>query len=210
MTWLPVEAGDRAERDAVFGLVPEPYEVVRRALAAMWRIADPRTLDLCRLRLAQLTEARAELADADEELLAELAAWEASELFTAAERAALAFAEQYHYDHSNLGESHRAELARHLSPGEVVNFVWALHLNDSYIRLLRLLDVAPDPVGTPRPERRPAPEGPVAIDPSPVKAPVWENLYREVASVVVRQSRVDDVTSEAIRLHNASYQHCAY
>jgi len=59
---------------------------------------DEHLLALCRLRLAQLTEARAELAEADEALLAQLERRESSADFTESEWAALSFAEQCHYD----------------------------------------------------------------------------------------------------------------
>jgi hypothetical protein len=35
-------------------------------------------------------------------------------------------------------------------------------------------------------------------------------VYLLLAPAVVKQSLVDDVTSEAIRLHNASHQRCLY
>ncbi len=211
MTWLPVDAGELAERDAVLGLVPESYDALRRGLEAVWRIADARLIELCRLRLAQLAEARAELAGADEELLDELEAWESSALFTERERAVLSYTEQYYYDHNNLSSAQKEELARHFTHGEIVNFVWAMHMNYAYIRALSLLDIAPDPPGAPpRPERLPPPEGRVEIDPRPVKSPVWEPVYWELAAVVVRQPLADEVTSEAVRLHNANHQQCHY
>ena len=66
MTWLPVDRRGLAERDAVLGLRAEIDEAVCDTLSLCWRIADPRLLDLCRLRLAQLAGARAELAGADD------------------------------------------------------------------------------------------------------------------------------------------------
>jgi len=254
MTWLPVQAEEVPERDAVLGLAPEPYAVVREALVAAWQITDPRALELCRLRLAQLVDARAELAGAGEELLAELDRWEASAVFTERERAFLAFAEQYHYDHQRLTSQQWDELARHLSLRDTVNFVWALHMNFAYARVLSLLDVAPDPPGASlRPERAaPATIGDLQAREPPASTggagpprassrfqrseqtvtgvsrervnsvPTadgdvrslmdlrFEVVYRRLNPVVVRQSLVDDVTSEAVRLHNASYQGCVY
>jgi hypothetical protein len=200
----------------VLGLVPEPYEALCRTLRASRQVADPWLLELCRLRLAQIMGARAELAGADEQLLVELDRWESSAAFGERERAALAYAEQYHYDHNRLSEEQKAELARHLpSTGEVVNFVWALHVNDAYIRVLRLLDVAPDPPATPpRPERGAPVESSIAgladVDPDSLMAREFQAPYRLLGPVAVKQALVDDVTSEAIRLHNASHQRCLF
>jgi alkylhydroperoxidase family enzyme len=218
MTWLPIAARDGAERDAVLGLVPEPYAVVRRALARAWQITDPGVLELCRRRLAQLASARAELAACPETELAALEAWESDTRLAERERAALAFAEQYHYDHNLLSHGLQARLLEHLTWRELVNFVWALHMNDSYIRIVSLLDLAPDPeTAPPRPERTP----PVDVAPGTAGGgagttlqdltdPEFYGIYQELNPVIVRQSRVDDLTSEAIRLRNARHQGCVY
>jgi hypothetical protein len=212
VTWLPADDGG-SERDAVLGLKPEPYEAVRRVLTAAWSATDPAVLELCRRRLAQLSSARAELTGLD--------GWEAGRRFTPHERAALAFAEQYHYDHRLLAGGLTDALSEHLTRRQLVNFVWALQMNDAYIRILSLLDIAPDPAGAPaRPERsqptRPW-TPPAADDDADGRAsvktlmePELEAAYRVLNPVVVRQSLVDDVTSEAIRLRNASHQACHY
>jgi hypothetical protein len=198
MTWLPLPAGDLPERDAVLGLKEEPYAVLREALTAAWRMTDPELLDLCRLRLAQLVEAEAELAGADEGVLERLATWE-SAAFGEAERAALSYAEQYHYDHTRLSEAQRSALEEHLQEG-AAEFTWALHVNDAYLRMLSLLRIAPDPPGSaPRPERTPS-----------GGAADFAGVRTELNHVTVRQSLVDDVTSEVIRLHNAAHQQCRY
>lgn len=227
MTWLPIQVGEGSERDIVLGLKEEPYDAMRRVLATTWRITDPHALDLCRRRLAQLTGARAELAGADEHLLAELEDWRSSTRLTDHERAALSFAEQYHYDHHLLDSGPRGELERHLSRRELVNFVWALHMNDAYIRVMSLLDIAPDPETAPaRVERTPpAGRGGVGGAQPGSSAPGNESqdvavrslmdsafvaAYGQLNPVVVRQTLVDEVTSEAVRLHNASHQSCLY
>lgn len=220
MTWLPVESDGGSERDAVLGLVPEPYDAVRRVLTTAWRSTDPDVLELCRRRLAQLASARAELAGIDEADLAELEGWESHGRIGDYERAALAFAEQYHYDHNLLSSGPRAALERHLSRRELVNFVWALHMNDSYIRMLSLLDVATDPVTAPARLERTAPPGgwsrpavEAADEHASVQslmAPAFYEAYAALNPIVVTQARVDDVTSEAVRLRNASHQGCLY
>jgi alkylhydroperoxidase family enzyme len=222
MTWLPVPTGLLPERDAVLGLKPDVYEVLRETLSLMWQITDARLLDLCRLRLAQMVGARAEIAGADEQLLKDLEDWRSSPAFSERDRAALSFAEQYHIDHQRITGDVKDALARHLSRREVVNFVWALHMNDAYARVLSLLDIEPDPPSfgirrervppsdsrsphTMPDSRSPALEGPFAdVDPAFVEA------YGTLGRVIVRQRLVDDVTSEAVRLHNASHQGCLY
>jgi hypothetical protein len=222
VTWLPVPPDGRAERDAVLGLAAEPYDAVRRVLVAAWDMTDARVLDLCRLRLAQLMDARAELDGADPGLLADLEDWHAADRFTDRERSAISFAEQYHYDHHTLGDDQRAALAEQLSEREVIDFVWALHMNDAYLRILSLLDIAPDPPGSPprsertppnRPrERRPAPAAPSheAVRARDLRDPAFTVAYNELNPIVVRQDLVDPATSEAIRLRNASHQGCVY
>ena len=222
MTWLPVETAFLPQRDAVLGLKPDVYEALRKTLTLAWQITDSHLLNLCRLRLAQMVGARAETASADQILLAELEGWRSSSAFSERERAALSYAEQYHVDHRRITDEQEEELARHLSRREVVNFVWALHMNDAYTRLLSLLDIEPDPPsGQLRPERVPPrvsrPSG-TTQGSSPARLegkfadidPVFFEAYGTLGRVIVRQALVDEVTSEAVRLHNASHQGCLY
>src|SRR5512134_3388321 len=222
MTWLPVETALLPERDAVLGLKPDVYEALRKTLTLAWQITDSHLLDLCRLRLAQMVGARAEIDSADQILLAQLEGWRASSAFSERERAALSYAEQYHVDHRRITDEQKQELARHLSQREVVNFVWALHMNDAYARLLSLLDIEPDPPsGRLRAERVPPRERQPLSTTSGSSAPRFEGKfadidpeffesYRTLGRIVVRQALVDEVTSEAVRLHNASHQGCLY
>jgi hypothetical protein len=218
MTWVPIDAGGEPERDAVLGLKPDFYARLREILGVSWQITDPALLDLCRLRLAQLNGARAELAGADAGRLAELERWPDGGDFDVRERAALAFAEQYHVDHHVLGDE-LEELGGHLGQRGLANFVWALHMNDAYLRALSLLDIEPDPPGTPpRPEREPPPHGRRAEQAPELPAepgadlrdPAFVEAYFALARATVRRSVVDDVTSESIRLNNANFQSCRY
>ena len=220
MTWLPVRAESRSERDAVFGLTPEVDELLREMLSVAEQISDPWLLECCHLRQAQMMSARATLAGVDVPLLSELEDWRASAEFSNRERAALSYAEQYHLDHHVISDEQNNELARYLAPREFVNFVWALHAYEAYARVLALLDIAPDPRPAAKPRQRRStmadeeiPSGAdivtegnmwTLLDPSFVK------VYRALAQAVVRRKLIDDVTSEAIRLHNASHQGCQY
>jgi hypothetical protein len=215
MTWVPIDAGGEPERDAVFGLKPDFYALLCEILGVSWQITDPALLDLCRLRLAQLDGSRAELAALDAGRLAEVERWPGSGAFAPRERAALAFTEQYHVDHHVLGDE-LEELGGHLGQRGLANFVWALHMNDAYLRALSLLDIEPDPPGAPpRPEReapaqgRRAEEAPVEPGADP-RDPAFVDVYFRLARAAVRRSVVDDLTSESIRLNNANFQSCRY
>jgi alkylhydroperoxidase family enzyme len=221
MTWLPVDGEAPSERDAVLGLKADVYEILRGMLTTVWRITDPHLLDLCRLRVAQMMGARAEIAGADGGLLQELDGWRSSSAFSERERAALGFAEQYHLDHLRITSTQTEDLSRHLTRRGVVNFVWALHMNDAYARVLTLLDIAPDPPTAPlRLERVPPKDAPAvrATEPDALASdsgstevdPAFSEAYGVLGRAVVRQSLVDEVTSEAVRLHNASHQRCLY
>jgi hypothetical protein len=216
--------GSRPERDEVFGVVPDAYEHLRQMLDAAWRITDTRALDLCRLRLAQMMGARAELDGADLRLLAELEGWRSNPTFSDRERAALAYAEQYHLDHTMIAAEQRAALDQSFSRRGVVNFVWALHVNDAYARALTLLDIAPDPPSaSPRPERDPwvvraaRHDTPSEVLPEDAGVSMWalrdpdfSDAQSAFGRAAVRQRLIDEVTSEAVRLHNANHQGCLY
>lgn len=221
MTWIPIDTASQPERDALLGLKPEVYARLREILTLAWQMTDAHLLDLCRLRLAQLVGARAETAGADDRLLVDLDGWRASARFSDRERAALAYAEQYHRDHKQITVAQQEEIDRHLAPRDLVNFVWALHMNDAYLRVLSMLDVEPDPPSSPvRPER--VPPGDMRWRPSPPRPdastrgafvdldPEFRELYGVLGRSVVKQKLVDDVTSEAVRLHNANHQGCQY
>jgi hypothetical protein len=218
MTWVPTDLRAASERDAVLGLKPDVYSVFREILRVSWGITDPALLDLCRIRLAQLTRARVELAGVNAERLAELESWRSSRAFSRREQAALAFTEQYHLDHRSIADE-QEQLARRASRRELVNFVWALHMNEAYIRALSLLDIDPDPpTAGPRAERAPAPPDHRSApsretgeeESSDLRDPVFSDVYQRLSRATVRQSLVDDVTSEAVRLHNANFQGCQY
>jgi hypothetical protein len=94
-------------------------------------------------------------------------------------------------------------------------------MNDAYARVLTLLDIEPDPLTGPvRPERVPPGDRAAALKPeSDVRSgesartavdPAFSVAYRALGRAAVRQALVDEVTSEAVRLHNASYQGCQY
>jgi hypothetical protein len=220
MTWLSVRAESSSERDAVFGLMPDVDELLREMLSIAEQVSDPGLLERCHLRQAQLMGAGAVLANVDPSWLSELENWHASAIFSNRERAALSYAEQYHLDHHIISDEQKNRLSCYLAPREFVNFVWALHAYEAYARVLALLDIAPDPNPAGKPWHRRSKtagdeisSGADATEEGNMWSlldPAFGRAYRALAQAVVRQKLIDEVTSEAIRLHNASHQGCRY
>ena len=220
MTWLPVDSAAASERDAVLGLQPEGRERLDEVLEISWSITDSSLLDLCRLRLAQLLRCRAELAPADDgHLLAELAEWRSSAAYSERERAALAYAEQFLVDQNGITEEQKAEISRHLSRRELVDFVQALNVQEGYLRVLTVLDVAPDPGISPHvhqplhevmaAEAEDVPGTGLDLLVALTDPAFWE-ARMAFGAAMARQSGVDAETSEVCRLRNANHQACRY
>jgi hypothetical protein len=200
--------------------MPDVDELLRDMLSVAKQISDPWLLECCYLRQAQLMGARATLAGMDPALQSQLEDWRASAVFSSRERAALSYAEQYHLDHHVISDEQKDQLSRYLAPREFVNFVWALHAHEAYARVLALLDIAPDPEPTAKPRhRRPEADGDEITSGTDSTAegqmwnlldPAFGKVYRALAQAIVRRKLIDEVTSEAIRLHNASHQGCQY
>jgi alkylhydroperoxidase family enzyme len=143
VTWLPLDAGAPSERDAVLGMHPEAYARHREFLEATTAATDAELLELCRARIAQHLGCREELARHDPARLAELGAWETSGAFTARERAALAFVEQFVLDPARLGGETVAGLENELGTTGVINFTNAVAAHEASLRLSTLLDLEP-------------------------------------------------------------------
>lgn len=139
-TWLGRYAPD--VRDAISGLH-----------AASWKSVDPALLQLCRLRLAAMLGDDAEftrvpagapvLAAAK---VATLAGWPSSPHFTDAERACLAFTEQFVGDVAGLTDADCAPVLAHLGPEGLYAFVTALLALDGHQRLRLALERVFGPV----------------------------------------------------------------
>lgn len=122
-----------------------------------WRSTDPRLLELCRVRTAQLLGCAAEVsartpaateAGLDEETVAAVAAWPTSPRFDARDRAALAFTEAYLIDVASLSDDTAAALRDHLGDAGLVDFVDALLVVEQRIRLRTAWSVLFDETGT--------------------------------------------------------------
>lgn len=111
----------------------------------------PRTLELCRLRIAQLlgsereqAHRRAEAPVEDRELTA-LRHWSQQEEFTAGERACLALAEQYVLDVHGIDDTTAARVVDVVGDDGYAALTVALGMFEGVVRLSALLD---DPVRT--------------------------------------------------------------
>ena len=115
---------------------------------------DPVIVELCRLRIAGLIGARAHLslrrpkaaaAGLAEAKIAELARWPESPLFSAAERACLAIAEQFCMGAYTVTEADVAAVLEHLNADEcyaLVNGIWVM---EALARMTVVMGVDPDP-----------------------------------------------------------------
>lgn len=96
------------------------------AHAAAWEATDPALLRLCRDRVAMLLGHRPTLDAMAADTLDSLSAWTASDVFTACERAALDFTEQYIIDVASMSDGQAMKLGEHLGDEGLVTFVNAL------------------------------------------------------------------------------------
>lgn len=139
--------------EQAFGLRPDLAEPFRAFYAVFWRdrLVDPVVLELCRLRVARLLGCDSEFAvryrpavDAglDEDLVARLAQWPHDPGFDEAQRAALAFAEQFVIDPHGIRGAIRDAVREHFTLPEVVALTEALALFDGFMRFRTILGKA--------------------------------------------------------------------
>jgi len=183
---------------ALWRLRPEACGLLTALNERVWRGGDPVLLELVRVRVAQLignpAAARARCALAGTGVEAKLAAlpgYPYSPLFSSAERAVVSLAEQFVMDVGGTTEDMRAELTGRFGADGARELVTAIYVVEFTQRLqliaARLLDDAPGPV-------------------NPL-APVDASLDAYQAAVV-RDSSLDPVTTELVRLRCARTHHC--
>lgn len=132
-------APDLEERLARFA--PEVRDVITTLHGELWGALDPEILELCRLRIAGLQRDEREAsrpapgAPVSPEKAAAVGGWPDSPLFSDAERACLAFTEQFVGDVAGITQGDFDALLAHFSPGEVQAFVSALLALDQHQRL---------------------------------------------------------------------------
>jgi alkylhydroperoxidase family enzyme len=135
---------------------PDVAAALEDAWRAAWDSVDPVLLELCRLRIAMLLGCAPELevrsaeavaAGLDDERVATLSRWPTSPLFGPAERACLAFTEQFVIDVAGLDDDTAGAVREQLGEQGLVDFVSALLVVEQRQRLRltwqRLFEAAP-------------------------------------------------------------------
>ncbi len=217
MTWLSVRPEPASsDLDALLALNPDTGKALVDFLAVADAVNDSDLLDLCRTRMAQLLSCRALLADADSALLARLDSWYKTADFSAAQRAALDFTEQFMVAAREISPEQRRALATALGVGEPSTFVYGLYINEALVRFLAFLDVEPlhlrqvlattGPVGE-KSDRKFIEwvEGDAAeTDPALLAA------YYAFNRATCAAHDVDELTDEIVRLRSAEYHDCKF
>jgi alkylhydroperoxidase family enzyme len=220
MTWLPVTVDQGSDRDSVLGLFPEQYANLRELHESAWAMNDAELLELCWLRMAQLLDCRRALEAEAAERLAELDDWQASDAFTPVQRAALAYVDQFVLDPNSVTQELNDELADLLSLRGLFELIAAVSTLEVCLRLCTLLDLDPR---FPRGEPRVAAEAAAQDEAVPRADGIGlRDYYKSVidrrfaqarityGASVVRLSGVDPLTTESVRLRNATFQQCLY
>ncbi len=155
MTWLTETAPGGNPLERVFGLRPNLFDAWRDFALIFWekRLLDPVLLELVRLRVAQMHEARfplasrrpeARAAGLDEAKIAELDHWWRSPSFTETERACLSFAEQFVMDAKAMSDEQARPVIDALGEKGTVALVEALAIFDGFGRFCRMLEIEPE------------------------------------------------------------------
>ncbi|PLW81572.1 hypothetical protein CWI75_15190 [Kineobactrum sediminis] len=137
MSWI-IDGADRETHTAALPVIGDHFE---QLYASFWELPQlpAQTLELCRLRLAQLHRSHADfelqkypLASAKRDSLKD---WHRGELFTAAERACLEFTEIYAMDCRNITDEQATAVKQHHGEVGLVALLQALGVFDGVIRL---------------------------------------------------------------------------
>jgi alkylhydroperoxidase family enzyme len=220
-----------ATLDGLLDLRPDLNEPYRDFVGIFWarRLVDPIVLDLCRLRVAQLLGCASQLDERTraavdvgltEEQVARLPEWPTSACFTAAQRAALGYAEQFVLDPHGVDDAMRAELHEHFSGGEAVALTEALALLDGFTRIQVLLcddsrnDAEVRIVDPPPPPRSPL-ELPADADPAITASSLGEQpealtAFLKLYGTLWSHGTVPQPLKEIARIRNARITDCGY
>lgn len=215
----PVRQLDRVWRipGAVVTTRPEAARLLDAANVRAWQVVAPPLLEQLRLTVATLigndsglrrrsTTARQLGLSAAK--LAHLREHTAHDGFTAAEGAALTFAEQFVLDVGGMPADYVAALERHLPPGGVRAFVEALYVTECTQRLEmmvpRLVGDPPDGGGS---QHAPAVDVRATSTSQPAADELRESL-REYQNAVMRGRDLDPVVTELVRLRCARTHDC--
>jgi alkylhydroperoxidase family enzyme len=217
MTWLPLsQTSADSDLDNVLAHQPRAGRSLKNFLSVAEGVNDSALLHLCRLRLAQLMNCRAQLAGVEPGLLQALESWKQSKRFTALEKAALDYAEQFMVGANNISASQRDNLARELGVGEPSTFVYGLYINEGFLRLLTFFDIDPYPPNWLVPASRDLEEKSDREHIEWVEGQKSETDSRLMAAyydfnlATCSQHGVDETTDEVVRLRSAEYHDCKF
>ena len=125
----------------LFGVRPELYADYRGFADSVCEggLVEPRLLDLCRVRVAQILGWASVPTALDDARVAALADWRRSERFSDRDRACLRLAEGFVLDPHGVADADAAAVAAHLSPPEMVALIEALAVFDGFTRMRLIL-----------------------------------------------------------------------
>jgi hypothetical protein len=129
VSWLPEEltGADLPELDRVFGLRPEAYERFQELYEGLWnRGVDDETLELCRARVESILRLQSDPSPSD---------------ITDAQRACLAYAEQYVLDPHGLRDADFDALHAHFDDAALATLTLAVAMFDALARFSVALEV---------------------------------------------------------------------
>ena len=150
MTWLTGNDDAHSTFEGVLGLRPELLSRYRTFYATFWEdgLVPPRTLELCRLRIAAIHECDAEWLIRDVNV--GLSSEELGQLrsgrfdgYSSDEQAALAVAEQIPHQHHQISDDDIQALEQILTPAGAVSLLTAIAFFDATSRLKLVLGVRP-------------------------------------------------------------------
>lgn len=190
--------------EETFALRPDLYEPYQDFVGLFWnrKLVDLATLDLCRLRVAQLLRCAPEIS-----------ASEPSE----AQSAALDFAEQFVIDPHGVDEAMRTRLRQYFSSAEVVALTEALAVFDGFtrFRLALCADPTVEHDFDPPPPSAQSFEVPDDADPALAGSVLGEQPETLVAflrlyGTLWSHGTVPQPLKEVARLRNARITDCGY
>lgn len=145
MSWI---AGD-LNREQIMARLPAIGEHFQSLRASLYQLAQlpPETVELCRLRLAQLHRSDTDFALQEYPLASDkreqLQNWHSATPFSAGERACLELTEVHAMDCSAVTDAQADAVKRHYGEAGLVALLQALGVFDGFIRLGLIWQAAP-------------------------------------------------------------------
>ena len=143
MTWF----SKASNREQLIQQAPFLSKQFQAFYSSFWQLPyiPAQTLELCRLRLAQLHQSETELNRVEVELASSLrdnlSQWSKSEKYSDAEKAALAFAEVYTMDPQAITDALADDVKAHYGDAGLVALIEALGLFYGLTRVSQLWDL---------------------------------------------------------------------